>query len=147
MIDRVFTDEGIGGLAEGARNLSVLRAYVDDLIKPLLVGMDPVQPRQIWETLALGTGERATRFPSQIVGAIDVACWDITGKAAGLPLYALLGGASRTEIPLYWSRGSGWRKSPEAMLEEGQEGYDKGERSFTVGMDWRDNRQASDAAN
>ena len=144
LIVRVFTDEGIVGIAEGARNLSVFRAYVDDLIKPLLVGMDPVQPRQIWETLALGTGERATRFPSQIVGAIDVACWDITGKAAGLPLYALLGGARRTEIPLYWSRGSGWRKSPEEMLEEVQEGYDRGYRSFKVRMDWRDYRQDAD---
>ncbi|MCZ6788503.1 MAG: hypothetical protein O7D33_00940, partial [Chloroflexi bacterium] len=122
LIVRVYTDEGVVGIAEGARNLSVFRAYLEDLIKPLIVGMNPVQPRQIWETLALGTGQLATRFPSQIVGAIDVACWDITGKVAGLPLYALLGGASRTEIPLYWSRGNGWRKTPEEMLEEVQEG-------------------------
>lgn len=146
LIVRVFTDEGVVGIAEGARNLSVFRAYLEDLILPIIVGMNPVQPRRIWETLALGTGELATRFPSQIVGAIDVACWDLTGKVAGLPLYTLLGGASRTEIPLYWSRGNGWRKTPEEMLEEVQEGYERGFRAFKVRMDWRDYRQDADPA-
>jgi D-arabinonate dehydratase/D-galactarolactone cycloisomerase len=137
----VCTDEGIIGIAEGSRGLRVFKAYIDDMIKPLIIGMSPLQPRRIWEVLALGIGEHATRFPSQIVGAIDVACWDIMGKAAGLPLHALLGGAKRTEIPLYWSRGSGWRKEPEEMLEEIQDGYDKGYRAFKVRMDWRDYRQ------
>ncbi|MDP6512531.1 MAG: mandelate racemase/muconate lactonizing enzyme family protein [SAR202 cluster bacterium] len=143
LLVRVFTDEGIIGYSEGSRGLGVFRAYLDDVIKPLLVGTSPLQPRQIWETLALGTGEQATRLPSQIVGAIDVACWDIMGKAAGMPVYSLLGGARRTEIPLYWSRGNGWKKQPEEMLEEVQEGYEKGYRAFKVRMDWRDYRQDS----
>ena len=141
VIVQVCTDEGLVGIAEGVRNVSVFRSYVEDLIKPLIVGMDPRQPRQIWEILALGTGQRATRFPSQIVGAIDVACWDITGKAAGLPLYTLFGGARRTTIPLYWSRGNGWKKDPSEMLEEVQEGYERGFRAFKVRMDWKDYRQ------
>ena len=61
-----------------------------------------------------------------------------------MPVYALLGGARRTEIPLYWSRGNGWKKEPEEMLEEIQEGYEKGYRAFKVRMDWRDYRQDSD---
>ncbi|MAX19627.1 MAG: hypothetical protein CL709_07230 [Chloroflexi bacterium] len=144
LLVRVFTDEGIVGHSEGSRGLGVFRAYLEEMITPLLVGVSPLQPRQIWETLALGTGERATRLPPQIVGAIDVACWDIMGKAAGMPVYALLGGARRTEIPLYWSRGNGWKKEPEEMLEEVQEGYEKGYRAFKVRMDWRDYRQDSD---
>ena len=144
LLVRVFTDEGIVGHSEGSRGLGVFRAYLEEMITPLLVGVSPLQPRQIWEKLALGTGERATRLPSQIVGAIDVACWDIMGKAAGMPVYALLGGAKRTEIPLYWSRGNGWKKEPEEMLEEVQEGYEKGYRAFKVRMDWRDYRQDSD---
>ena len=137
MLVRVFTDEGITGIAEGSRGYSVFNAYLEDAIKPLLIGMDPLQPRRIWELLALGDGERATRLPSQIVGTIDVAIWDIMGKAAGMPLHKLLGGAARTEIPLYWSRGSGWRKSPGEMLEEVQEGYERGFRAFKIRMDWR----------
>lgn len=144
LIVRVFTDEGITGIAEGSRGLDVFRAYNDSVIKPLLIGENPCQPRQIWETLALGTGQQATRLPPQIAGAIDICCWDIMGKAAGLPVYALLGGARRTEIPLYWSRGNGWRKSPGEMLEEVQEGYEKGFRAFKIRMDWRDYRQDGD---
>ena len=144
LLVRVFTDEGIVGHSEGSRGLGVFRSYLEEMITPLLVGVNPLQPRQIWEKLALGTGERATRLPSPIVGAIDVACWDIMGKAAGMPVYALLGGARRTEIPLYWSRGNGWKKEPEEMLEEVQEGYEKGYRAFKVRMDWRDYRQDSD---
>ena len=144
LLIQIHTDEGITGISEGGRNLRVFKAYLDDLIKPLLIGEDPRRTRKIWELLALGKGQQATRFPSQIVGAIDVALWDIAGKAAGMPIYQLLGGARRTEIPLYWSRGNGWSKSPEQMLEEIQEGYDKGFRAFKVRMDWRDYRQDSD---
>ena len=141
---QIHTDEGITGISEGSRNLKVFKAYLDDLIKPLLIGEDPTRTRKIWELLSLGKGQQATRFPSQIVGAIDVALWDIAGKAAGMPIYQLLGGARRTEIPLYWSRGNGWSKSPEEMLSEVQEGYDKGYRAFKVRMDWRDYRQDAD---
>ena len=147
LIVRVYTDEGITGIAEGSRGLDIFRAYNESMIKPLLIGMNPLQPRQIWETLALGTGQQATRIPPQIAGAIDICCWDIMGKAAGLPVYAMLGGARRTEIPLYWSRGNGWRKSPGEMLEEVQEGYEKGFRAFKVRMDWRDYRQDSNPRN
>lgn len=144
---QIHTDEGVTGIAEAGRNLTVVRAYIEELIKPLLIGIDPCRPRKIWELLALGDGQQATRFPSQIVGSIDVALWDITGKAANMPIYQLLGGARRTDIPLYWSRGNGWSKSPEEMLEEVQEGYDKGYRAFKVRMDWRDYRQDANPQN
>tara|TARA_Y100000817_G_scaffold234120_1_gene186427 strand:+ start:1672 stop:2796 length:1125 start_codon:yes stop_codon:yes gene_type:complete len=143
LVLQVETEEGVTGIAEAGRNLKVTQAYLDELINPLLKGLDPTRPRQIWEMLTLGHGQYATKFPSQIVGAIDVALWDISGKSANLPIYQLLGGAARTEIPLYWSRGNGWNKTPEEMLEEVQEGYDKGYRAFKVRMDWRAYRQDS----
>ena len=64
------------------------------------------------EMLSHGTGPGlATKINPQVVGAIDVALWDLSGKAAGVPVYQLLGGAARTKVQLYWSRGSGWRKN------------------------------------
>lgn len=144
LVVQVFTDEGITGIAECSRGYGVFRAYLDELIKPLLVGKSPLQPSRIREFLALGTAEGATRIPPQIAGAIDIACWDITGKEAGLPLHALFGGAFRKEIKLYWSRGNGWKKAPEEMLEEVQEGFERGFRAFKIRMDWRDYRQDAD---
>lgn len=141
LLVRVHTDEGIVGLAEGARSVAIFRAYLEDTIKPLLVGQDPCQTTRHWETLSLGTEERATRLPPQIVGAIDIALWDIVGKAANMPVYKLMGGAARTSIPLYWSQGNGWMKSPEQMLEDVQKGWERGFRSFKIRMDWRDYRQ------
>ena len=93
LILQIHTDEGISGISEAGRNLKVVRSYLDELIKPILIGADPRRPRKIWELLTLGDGQQATRYPSQIVGSIDVALWDITGKAAGMPIYQLLGGA------------------------------------------------------
>ncbi|MFW6174870.1 MAG: mandelate racemase/muconate lactonizing enzyme family protein, partial [Chloroflexota bacterium] len=107
---------------------------------------DPRQPHRHWDTLSLGTNERATRLPPQVVGGIDIALWDITGKAAGMPVHMLLGGAARKEIPLYWSQGSGWKKEPEEMLEDVQRGWQQGFRYFKIRMDWRDYRQDADPA-
>ena len=141
---RIETDEGIFGIAEGGRNYNLFKAYLEETINPLLIGIDPRNPKMIWEMLTHGTGPGlATKLPSQIVGTIDVALWDLSGKAAGLPVYQLLGGAARTEIPLYWSRGSGWRKTPEEMLSDVKLGYEKGYKAYKIRMDWRSFRQDS----
>jgi len=57
-----------------------------------------------------------------------VALWDILGKAAGLPVYRLLGGAARTTIPLYWSIGMGCKKTLQQMGADVQRGWDAGYR-------------------
>ncbi|MFP6680175.1 MAG: mandelate racemase/muconate lactonizing enzyme family protein [Dehalococcoidia bacterium] len=141
---RVFTDEGVNGIADGGRSLAVTQAYLDEIVKPMLVGKDALQPTRHWEALTLGDGEHATRLPPQIVGSIDIALWDIMGKAANMPLSSLMGGAARTDIPLYWSQGNGWKKTPEQMLSDVQRGYEQGFKFFKVRMDWRDYRQDAD---
>ena len=147
LLVRVHTDEGVTGIADGTRSLVIFRAYLDEVVKPILVGQDALQPTRHWEALSLGTAERATRLPSPIVGAIDIALWDIMGKVAGLPLYALMGGAARTEIPLYWSQGNGWKKTPDEMLSDIQRGFEQGFKAFKVRMDWRDYRQDANPEN
>ena len=144
-IVKIETDEGIFGIAEGPRNYYLFKAYLDEMIKPLLVGLDPRNPKMIWEMLSHGTGAGlATKINPQVVGAIDVALWDLSGKAAGLPVYQLLGGAARTKVQLYWSRGSGWRKTPDQMLDDVKLGFDKGYKAFKIRMDWRSFRQDQD---
>ncbi|MDA1280148.1 MAG: mandelate racemase/muconate lactonizing enzyme family protein [Chloroflexi bacterium] len=146
---RVQTDAGVEGWAEGpginrvvpGRNGSVFNAYLESIIKPALIGEDPLQIDRIWETLALGKEDRLYKLPANTVGIIDVALWDLLGKETGLPVYTLMGGAARTTIPLYWSVGSGWRMQPQEMLNIVKSGWDMGFRAFKIRMDWKAWRQ------
>ena len=91
--------------------------------------------------MALGKGENVYRLPAYIVGTIDIALWDIVGKESNLPLHSLMGGAARKKIPLYWSVGSGWKKSPDEMLKDIKIGWEQGFRAFKIRMDWKGWRQ------
>ena len=142
---RVQTDAGVEGWSEiPGRNNAVFNAYLESAIAPALIGQDPRLIDRHWETFALGRDERFYKLPGWIVGAIDVALWDILGKDAGLPVYTLMGGAKRTTIPLYWSTGSGWRMQPEEMLALVRDGWERGFRAFKIRMDWRGWRQDID---
>ena len=139
---KIRTDAGITGLSEADGR--IFEAHLEATIEPLLLGEDPRQIDRHWETLYLGSQKqipRESKLRPQIVGAVDIALWDILGKDAGLPCHALMGGAARREIPLYWSVGSGWRKTPEQMLDDVMDGWDAGYKSFKIRMDWKSYRQ------
>tara|TARA_E500000331_G_scaffold43591_2_gene36149 strand:- start:1020 stop:2099 length:1080 start_codon:yes stop_codon:yes gene_type:complete len=140
---RIQTDAGIEGWAE-ALGRRVFDAYLEAAIKPLLIGEDPLQIDRLWHFMALGKGERVYKLPGQIVGTIDVALWDLFGKETGQPVYKLMGGAARTEIPLYWSVGSGWKMQPEEMLANVKVGITDGFEAFKIRMDWKGWRQDID---
>ena len=88
---RVQTDAGIEGWAEApgsnrvvpGRNSSVFEAYLESIIKPTLIGEDPLQIDRHWETLAQGKEDRLYKLPAAVVGVIDVALWDLFGKETG----------------------------------------------------------------
>ena len=142
---RIQTSAGVEGWAEvSGRNRSVFDAYLENRIKPALLGEDPRTIQRHWTTLALGKEEVVFRLPGWAVGIIDVALWDLLGKETGLPVHKLMGGAARTTIPLYWSVGSGWKMQPEEMLRLVEEGWQRGFRAFKIRMDWRGWRQDID---
>jgi L-alanine-DL-glutamate epimerase-like enolase superfamily enzyme len=142
---RIQTDAGVEGWAE-APGRRVFEAYLDAAVRPALIGEDPLQIDRHWETLALGRAERVYKLPAHVVGAIDVALWDLLGKETGLPVHTLMGGLARREIPLYWSVGSGWRMQPAEMLELVKVGWAQGFRAFKIRMDWKGWRQDVDPA-
>lgn len=101
-IVRIFTDEGIEGVA-GVWNATSFdfERYTAESIRhlvPILIGKDPLLREEIGHAIR----PRVFPLPPQSLAAIDIALWDLAGKAAGLPLYKLLGGA-RDRIPAYAS--------------------------------------------
>lgn len=143
---RVYTDEGIVGLGE-APGFAGLRGLIEEGFKPIVLGKDPRQVVRLWDEMFYGTTRIGPKgIQTTAIGAIDIACWDIVGKASGLPLSQVLGGPARTTISVYLSLGLGWEKHPEEMLERVSQGYEAGHRAFKIRMDWNADRQDANPA-
>jgi D-galactarolactone cycloisomerase len=101
----VVTDEGLRGYGEafGGGNVALAnKTIVEQVIGPLIRGMDPLDREVIWHkvyNLLRDHGQKG--MPLQSLSGVDIALWDIAGKSQGQPLYKLLGGAFRDRIPAY----------------------------------------------
>ena len=105
---KVETDAGIYGIGEGGitwRELATA-ACVDHL-KPLLIGEDPNRIEHLWQLMFRGGFFPAGRIACSAISAIDIALWDIRGKALGVPVYDLLGGLVRNKVVCYPHIGGG----------------------------------------
>src|ERR1700747_2137390 len=104
LLVRVDTDEGITGWGEafGHRAIPTTRTAIDVLIAPLCIGRDPAAIGELSLEIqrALHGGGRNGPVIYGLSG-VDIALWDIAGKVAGLPLYRLLGGGTRADLPAY----------------------------------------------
>jgi mannonate dehydratase len=100
---KIETDEGIYGLGDATlngRELAVA-SYLAEHILPCLIGRDPSQIEDIWQYLYRGAYWRRGPVTMTAIAAVDVALWDIKGKALNTPVYNLLGGKSREGCMVY----------------------------------------------
>ena len=100
---KIETDEGVYGIGDATlngREKSVV-AYLEEHVIPCLEGRDPAQIEDIWQYLYRGAYWRRGPVTMTAIAAVDTALWDIKAKAAGMPLYQLLGGKSRTGVMVY----------------------------------------------
>ncbi len=98
----IDTDEGIYGVGEaGLTGRELAMMGVIDHFKPLLIGKDPSRIEHIWQMLYRGGFFPAGRIVTSVISAIDIALWDIKGKALGVPIYELLGGLVRDKVVCY----------------------------------------------
>jgi L-alanine-DL-glutamate epimerase-like enolase superfamily enzyme len=127
VIVRVHTDEGISGVGEADSSPLVVKAIVEAWaswprcrgLRDILVGEDPLHVEQLWEKMRVGTlwlGRNGAA--QQAIAAVDMALWDIAGKAMGKPVHALLGGAFRDRIRVYAS--TLFTEDPAEMTDVGQ---------------------------
>jgi len=100
---KLYTDEGIYGLGDATlngREMAVV-AYLEEHVIPCLIGRDPFQIEDIWQYLYKGAYWRRGPVTMSAIAAVDMALWDIKGKALNTPVYNLLGGPSRYGVMVY----------------------------------------------
>ena len=98
---RLHTDQGITGLGETFMGAEAVEAYIHESIAPKLHGRDPMQIEAVNRDLMNYLGWRGTGVETRGNSAIDIALWDIFGKAIGRPVCEALGGKSRERIRVY----------------------------------------------
>lgn len=100
---KITTDQGVHGIGDATlngRELAVM-SYLQDHVADCLVGRDAGAIEDIWQYLYRGCYWRRGPVTMAAIGAVDTALWDIKAKAAGMPLYELLGGRSRRGVMVY----------------------------------------------
>ncbi|WP_326525502.1 D-mannonate dehydratase ManD [Sphingomonas sp.] len=114
---------GVGDATLNGRELSVA-SYLADHVIPCLIGRDAHRIEDIWQYLYKGAYWRRGPVTMTAIAAVDVALWDIKGKIAGLPVYQLLGGASRDGVMVYGhANGATIQDTIDAALDYQRQGY------------------------
>ncbi len=98
---RVRTDEGLVGLGESFFGASVIETYLHDVVAPQVVGENPLEVERLSRKLVGYLGFRSTGAEMRGNSAVDIALWDLWGKATNQPIYQLLGGAHRQSVRIY----------------------------------------------
>ncbi|QIQ06414.1 D-mannonate dehydratase ManD [Streptomyces liangshanensis] len=128
---RLTTEDGVTGLGDGTlngRELAV-ESYLRHHVAPLLIGRDAGRIEDTWQYLYRGAYWRRGPVTMAAVAAVDTALWDIKAKTAGMPLYQLLGGASRSGA-LAYGHASG-RDVPE-ILDSVRAHLERGYRAVRI---------------
>ena len=103
----ITTDDGLTGVGEAIvrKAPQVARTVVEQLLTPVLLGRDPHDVEGLWDEMfqQLRGWGHWRGFVFEAMSGVDTALWDILGKAAGLPVYKVLGGAGRSRVPCYAS--------------------------------------------
>src|SRR5438445_3668578 len=100
---KLTTDEGLTGVSEVrlSNRTNALLGYLEECKKRYILGADPFRIEQIVQRMFRDDYGRVGEICASAISLVEVACWDIVGKAANLPVYVLLGGAVRDKIKAY----------------------------------------------
>jgi galactonate dehydratase len=131
----IDTDEGIYGVGESGltgRELAVIG--VIDHFRPLLIGQDATRIEHLWQMLSRGGFFPHGRIAGSAIAAVDIALWDIKGKALGVPVYDLLGGRVRDKVACYCHLTGGHRPGTAGLVEDAQERLAEGWKFVRWGL-------------
>jgi galactonate dehydratase len=129
---KVETDEGLVGVGETRplNRTETVQAYLHEVASRYILGQDPFEIEQLTQTMFRGDFGRAGEIVMTAMALVEVACWDIIGKALGQPVYRLLGGAVRQQIKAY---ANGWytvERTPQEFHAAAKSAIEKGYRAL-----------------
>ena len=105
LLVEIFTDDGHAGVGNAALSPQIAKHIIDLHLKPLLMGQDPWEIERLWQRMYRNTMAFGRKGIAMVaISAVDLALWDLVGKAAKQPVYRLLGGRTKNRIPVYASR-------------------------------------------
>lgn len=129
---KMHTDEGLVGLGEPileGRALTVATAVQE--LEPYLIGQDPTRVVHHWQAMYKHAFYRGGPILTSALSGVEHALWDLTGKAAGLPVYKLLGGPVRDRIKIYGRCGG---RTPDEARQSAAKGREDGFLALKTGI-------------
>ena len=118
---RITTDTGLVGWGECHAPVAseIYREVIDRILAPLLLAADPLRPKALWEEMYSAMRLRGNNqgFMMECIAGVDIALWDLAGKALGVPIHVLLGGSYRDMVKVYGS------SIPAVHAEAGEDGW------------------------
>ena len=129
---KVETDEGLTGISEVRMNnrTDALVAYIDGAKRRHVIGSDPFNTEDLYQRMFRDDYGRAGEIVATGISVIEIACWDIIGKALNQPVYRLLGGACRDKLKAY---ANGWyrvERTPEEFHDAAKKVIEKGYKAL-----------------
>ncbi|MPZ19845.1 MAG: L-rhamnonate dehydratase [Luteitalea sp.] len=135
LIVEIFSDDGHVGIGNAALAPRVTKQVIDLYLEPLLIGQDPFDTELLWQRMyrhTMAFGRKGIGMAA--ISAVDIAIWDLLGKALGQPVFRLLGGRTKKRIPVYASR---LYSQPLEQLAAEAEGYKRdGYRAMKLRFGW-----------
>ncbi len=134
----VRTDQGITGYGESSpMNVRAIASMVNEAMKPLVVGQNPLDYDRLWESMYFRTYKLGVMgAQTEAIAGIDIALWDILGKVAGQSISQLLGGRRRDRVRMYASIGGGAESTPQEMAGRAAKAVEEGHTMVKMRMDW-----------
>jgi L-alanine-DL-glutamate epimerase-like enolase superfamily enzyme len=135
LIVEIFTDSGHVGIGNAALSPRITKQTIDTYLKPILIGKDPFDTEFLWQhmyRLTMAFGRKGIGMVA--ISAVDIAIWDLLGKATNQPVFRLLGGRTKKKIPVYASRL--YSQPLDKLAKEAQLYKDQGYKAMKLRFGW-----------
>lgn len=135
LIVEIAADTGQVGIGEAALAPRVTKQVIDLYLKPILLGQNPFDSEYLWQHMYRRTMAFGRKGIGMVaISAVDIAIWDLLGKATSQPVFRLLGGKTKERIPVYASRL--YSQPLDDLAKEAKQYKDQGYRAMKLRFGW-----------